>query len=138
MSNAARSNTRKTPRQNMRERPLGELKFTFRVAPPDGNIGPDGNPLPVDIVCDLREFTLAERQMVKRCMALLADPVDTQDVIIVHSWVMWRRIRPESSFQSWMDGITVGNTLDGLVLDPGHVEWDTTPVGYDPKASSTA
>lgn len=130
MSNHPRHRT--SPKNVQKERPLGELKFTVRVAPPDGPTDAEGQPFPADIEVDLRRFTLAERQLVRKVMAKFAEPAEMTDVVVAHAWVVWRRTNPSSSLQFWMDHITFGDLLDGLSLEPGHTEWDTTPEGYDP------
>ena len=124
---------RRPPKQIQSQRPAGELKFDFRIAPPDGDLDGDGNPIPVEMHVDLREFTLGERQLVKRALLKFAQPVDVEDVVVVHAWVVWRRTHPTSSLQYWMDHIDYGDFLDGMAFEPGHVAWDTTPEGYDPK-----
>jgi len=130
--------TPRRPRQRQKERQLGELKFSAMVAPPDGERDPDtGKPIPQRVDVDLRAFTLAERQLVKQVMAKFAAPIDLEDVIVAHAWVIWRRTHPTSSLQFWMEHITFGDMLDSLVLEPDHVVWDTTPDDYDPLPSST-
>lgn len=123
---------RQSPKQVQSQRPLGELKFDFLIAPPDGPRDADDKPIPVHIHVDLRQFTLAERQLVKRAQAKFAQPLDAEDVAVVHAWVVWRRTNPTSSLQYWMDHIEYGDFLDSITLEPGHVQWDTTPEGYDP------
>lgn len=118
-------------------RPAGELQFDLVIRPPDGEIDPTEDPPrphPVQLHVDLRKFSLAERQLVKRALAKFAEPQDFDDVIVVHAWVVWRRTHPTSSLQHWMDHIEWGDVLDGLAVEPGHVEWDTTPEGFDPEA----
>ena len=129
MSNQQR---RQSPKSVQAKRPAGELKFGLRIAPPDGPTDAQGAIIPVEIEVDLRSFTLAERQLAKRAMSKFAPPNDIEDVVVVHAWVVWRRTNPSSSLQFWMDHISYGDLLDGLGLEPGHVEWDTTPEGYDP------
>lgn len=131
MSNAARKGR---ARKELGNRPANELSFSVRVAPPDGDRDADGSPIPVQLDIELREFTLAERQLVKRVLAKMAQPPDWDDVIVAHAWVVWRRTRPESSLQVWMDHITWGEVLDGVEFaDPPAVVWDTTPEDFDPK-----
>jgi len=119
-------------KQVQRERPAGELKYELRIAPPDGELDADGNSIPVELVVDLRHFTLDERQLAKRALLKFAQPPDWEDVIVVHAFVVWRRTHPAASLQFWMEHIEWGDLLDGLALEPGHVAWDTTPEGYDP------
>lgn len=131
-SRPSRTPKARNARAAMANRPAGELLFDVRLAPPDGDRGEDGAPLPVDLHVDLREFTLSERQLVKRILAKMAEPPDMDDVIVGHAFVVWRRTHPTASLQNWMDHITWGDLLDGLQMEPGHVAWDTTPKGYDP------
>lgn len=134
MSNAPRKPVQRKPAAAIQsKRPAGELRFAARIAPPDGDRDADGRLVHVDLVCDLRRFTLAERQLVKRSLAKFVQPPDWDDVIVVHCWVVWRRTHPDSSLQRWMTEIEFGDLMDGLNIDPGHVEWDTTPEGYDPE-----
>lgn len=129
MSNQPR---RRPAKSVQRERSLAELKFGLRIAPPDGPRDAQDQPIPVELEVDLRSFVLTERQLAKRALLKFAQPPDIEDVVIVHAWVVWRRTNPSSSLQYWMDNVTYGDLLDGLALEPGHVEWDTTPEGYDP------
>lgn len=129
MSNGPR---RRPPKSVQKDRPAGELKFTAVIAPPDGARDDQDQPIRVQLEVDLRAFTLAERQLAKRAMSKFVAPIDMEDVVVVHAWVVWRRTHPESSLQYWMDHITFGDVLDGLAVEPGRVEWDTTPEGYDP------
>ena len=122
---------RRPPKQVQAQRPAGELKYTFVIAPPDGDLDGDGNPIPVQMEVDLRAFKLAERDLVKRALSKFTEP-DMTDVCVVHAWVIWRRTHPTSSLQYWMDTITLGQLLDAISLEPGRVVWDTTPEGYDP------
>ena len=127
---------KRQPRQRQKERPLGELKFSCRIAPPDGDRDPETNaPVPVRIDVDLRLFTLAERQIVKQIMGKFATPIEYDDVIVAHAWVVWRRTHPDSSLQYWMEHIAVGDLMDSLSMQPGDTAWDTTPEDYDPKPS---
>lgn len=123
---------RRPPKQVQSQRPLGELKFDFLIAPPDGPRDADDKPIPVEMHIDLRTFSLGERQLVKRALQKFAQPVDVEDVAVVHAWVVWKRTNPTSSLQYWMDHIEYGDFLDGMAFEPGHVAWDTTPEGYDP------
>lgn len=131
---------RPTARTTMKNRPLNELEFTGRFAVPDGPRDPETNkPIPGEIHCELRRFTLAERQLVKRIMQKFASPPDWDDVIVAHAFVVWRRTHPEASLQYWMDHIQWGDLLDGLDLaTPASIAWDTTPEHYDPNLSGTA
>lgn len=132
MSNAAAR--RRPAKAVQRERPAGELKFAVIIAPPDGERDDDGNPVPVTLEVDLRHFTLAERQLVKRIMAKFAEPVEAEDVVLAHAFTVWRRTHPDASLQRWMDDIEWGTLLDSLNMEPGRTAWDTTPEGYDPEA----
>ena len=126
---------KRQPRQRQKERPIGELRFSVMIGPPDGERDAENVPVPVRIDCDLRKFTLAERQLVKQIMNKLAAPIDMEDVIVAHSWVVWRRTHPESSLNVWMNHLDVGSLMDALDLDPSETAWDTTPEDYDPKPS---
>lgn len=132
MTNSPRN--RQSARAAQAQRPKGELKYSLMIAPPDGPRDEEGVPVPQQIDIDLRHFTLAERQMVKRVLAKFVQPPDWEDVLVAHSWVVWRRSNPTSSLQAWMDDIEWGDLLDALQLEPGHVHWDTTPEGFDPEA----
>jgi hypothetical protein len=129
MTNAAR---RRPAKAVANERPVGELKFDLVLRPPDGPTDETGRPIPQQITVDLRRFTLGERQLAKRVLTKFVSS-DMEDVVLAHAWVVWRRTNPTSSLQSWMDSIEWGDLLDGLMFEPGHVHWDTTPEGYDPK-----
>lgn len=107
------------------QRPLNELKFAWRGTPP-------GSDDPVLIEVELRTMTLAERQLVKRGLALMVSP-DWSEIVIVHVWVIWRRTHPEASLSEWMGGLSFGDVLDGVDMDPDQVDWDTTPEGWDPE-----
>lgn len=131
MSNQPR-NRPKPPKQVQRERPLGELKFRFVIAPPDGERDANDQPIKVELDVNLGEFSLSERQLTKQVLAKFATPIDPQDVCVVHAWVMWRRTHPTSSFQYWMDNITTSELFEAIALEPGQTQWDTTPEGYDP------
>lgn len=124
-------------RQALAARPRGELKFTVKLRPPDGDLDPGdefGRTQMVDIAVDLRHFQLSERQLAKAAMAKFVAPIDFEDYVTVHTWVVWRRTHPDSSLQGWMDHIEWGELLDGLdPVDPARVEWDTTPEGFDPE-----
>lgn len=136
MSNHARGGKkgRTPPKTAMSQRPAGELLYSFKIAPPDGDRNEDGTPVLVQVDVDLRRFTLAERQLVKKALLKFAQPPEFEDVIVVHAWVVWRRTHPESSLDLWMNDIEWGDFLDGLSVEPGHTQWDTTPEGYDPEA----
>lgn len=115
-------------------RPLSELKFEVRIAPPDGDRDAADQIIPVQLAIDLLHFSLAERQLAKRALTKFVQPHDWEDIIVTHAWVVWRRTHPESSLQFWMDHIDWGDLLNALELEPGRVEWDTTPEGFDPEA----
>jgi len=110
-----------------------DLRFDFRIAPPDGDRTPEGVPVPVDLVVDLRRFTLGERDLAMRALTKMADPNDWVDWCVVHAWVVWRRSHPASSLQVWMDHIEWGAVLDGLAFDTIPAGFDTVPEGFDPK-----
>lgn len=114
-------------RKTMKSRTGGELQFSLAVIPPDAG---DGTPQRVDV--DLRRMSLSERQLAKRALAKMAEP-SFEEIILVHAWVTWRRTHPTSSLQVWMDDITFGDVLDGIDMEPGRVDWDTTPEGFDPE-----
>ncbi len=125
----------KSAKHVQRDRPINEIDFTLRIAPPDGPSNAEGDPIPVDLHVTLRKFTLAERQLAARALAKMVQPPTVEFIYLVHGWIVWRRTNPTSSLQVWMDSITFGDLMDGLEgHDPENVVWDTTPEGYDPEA----
>lgn len=134
MNNRVRRRSSAPARAAAANRPAKELLFDFVIRPPDGDRDENGDIILVDLSVNLREFTLDERQLVKRIMAKFAEPHAMEDVAIAHAWVVWRRTHPTSSLDNWMTDITFGDVLDGLTFAPGHVHWQTTPEGYDPEA----
>lgn len=125
---------RRPPREVQLQRPLHELKFTAVIRPPDGDRDPDtGQPRPVELEVELRTFTLYERQFVKTVMNLFALPHDTEDIVVAHAFVVWKRTHPTASLKVWMEHIEWGQFIEDLTLDPKLVNWDTTPPDFDPK-----
>lgn len=107
---------------------FGELKFSVEIDPPDSPT--PGIPVRLDV--DLANFTLEERQLAKRAMAKMTAP-DMEEVIVVHAWVVWRRSWPNSSLTVWFKDIRWSDVVMGLAIEPGHVNWDTTPEDVDPE-----
>lgn len=112
----------------MKRRPVGELKFTLVVEPPDSE---STDKVSIDV--DLMRMSLADRQLVKRALAKMVEP-DYAEILLVHAWVVWRQTNPNTSLQLWMDNLDLGDITDGVTYEPGHVHWDTTPEGFDPEA----
>lgn len=126
----AHRSQRQSARAALKKRPAGELKVVLRIVPPEGE---RDNDQPVELFVDLRNMTGSERQLAKRALEKMT-AVDMTEVVLVHAWVVWRRTHSESSLQTWMDDTKYGEILDGMDVEPGHVEWDTTPEGFDPEA----
>jgi|CXWL01.1.fsa_nt_gi hypothetical protein len=138
MSNGSKSTPKaaRKPRETQKQRPLGELKFTVMIRPPDGERDAENVPIPVEVDVDLRRFSLLERQLVKTIMNKFAAPVDMEDVVVAHAWIVWRRTHPDSSLQYWMEHIDVGDLMECIAMDPKETNWDTTPEDFDPKAAA--
>ena len=126
MSNKPNTRQRPKAKDELKRRPAGELKFSLGIEVPDAD---GGGRHQIDV--DLMGMSLAERQLAKRALAKMESP-DYAEVALVHAWVAWRRDHPTSSLQVWMDDIRLRDITDGIVAEPGHVVWDTTPEGFDP------
>lgn len=131
MSNQKKPRASRAPSaaQVSKNRAANELKMSVLLTVPDHD---SDDPVQIDI--NLREFTLAEREVAKAALAKAVQPPDMHLVVVVHAWVVWRRTHPHSSLQAWMDNITFGDVLDGVGQFEAMLQvWDTTPEGFDPK-----
>ena len=127
MSNAPKKRpARPDAKAELKRRPAGELKFSLSIEVPEAE---GGGRHQIDV--DLMGMSLSDRQLAKRALAKMESP-DYAEVALVHAWVAWRRDHPTSSLQVWMDDICLRDITDGLDAEPGHVQWNTTPEGFDP------